>query len=160
MDHPTLQNGMLIHNSMISRYNVEEYIKPESEQFQDAQMARVTSKKKHHKEDFSASKLDDLELDQIEFIEDTIQNPELLKSLLQPKQEEAAVPTAPKLSRFEQIQEERKKLPIYQRKNEIIEAVKNHQILIVVAETGSGKTTQIPQYLHDAGYEVLFLFIF
>ena len=119
MDHPTLQNGMLIHNSMISRYNVEEYIKPESEQFQ-----------------------------------------ELLKSLLQPKQEEAAVPTAPKLSRFEQIQEERKKLPIYQRKNEIIEAVKNHQILIVVAETGSGKTTQIPQYLHDAGYEVLFLSIF
>ena len=27
-----------------------------------------------------------------------------------------------------------------------------HQILIVQAETGSGKTTQLPQYLHEAGY--------
>jgi HrpA-like RNA helicase len=26
------------------------------------------------------------------------------------------------------------------------------QILIVVGETGSGKTTQLPQYLHEAGY--------
>ena len=27
-----------------------------------------------------------------------------------------------------------------------------HQVLIVEGETGSGKTTQIPQYLHEAGY--------
>lgn len=26
------------------------------------------------------------------------------------------------------------------------------QVLIIVGETGSGKTTQIPQYLHEAGY--------
>ncbi len=29
------------------------------------------------------------------------------------------------------------------------------QILIIVAETGAGKTTQIPQYLHEEGYSKL-----
>lgn len=33
-----------------------------------------------------------------------------------------------------------------------MQAVRDHQVLIVVAETGSGKTTQLPQYLHEAGF--------
>ena len=28
----------------------------------------------------------------------------------------------------------------------------SRQVLIIVGETGSGKTTQIPQYLHEVGY--------
>ncbi|KAG6841261.1 Cyclin-dependent kinase catalytic subunit [Blastosporella zonata] len=50
------------------------------------------------------------------------------------------------------IEETRKNLPIYAFKEGLIEAIKEHQVLIVVAETGSGKTTQLPQYLHEAGY--------
>ncbi|RMJ27728.1 hypothetical protein PHISP_01372 [Aspergillus sp. HF37] len=50
------------------------------------------------------------------------------------------------------MEETRKGLPIYQFRNEIIQAVQDHQVLIIVGETGSGKTTQIPQYLHEAGY--------
>ncbi|KAJ5102910.1 hypothetical protein N7532_003439 [Penicillium argentinense] len=50
------------------------------------------------------------------------------------------------------MEETRKSLPIYQFRDQIIEAVHNHQVLIIVGETGSGKTTQIPQYLHEAGY--------
>ena len=50
------------------------------------------------------------------------------------------------------IEETRKSLPIYQFRDDILAAVKEHQVLIVVAETGSGKTTQLPQYLHEAGY--------
>ncbi|KAF8195491.1 pre-mRNA splicing factor [Pholiota molesta] len=48
--------------------------------------------------------------------------------------------------------ETRKSLPIYEYKEQLIEAIKEHQVLIVVAETGSGKTTQLPQYLHEAGF--------
>ncbi|TFK20008.1 P-loop containing nucleoside triphosphate hydrolase protein [Coprinopsis marcescibilis] len=55
-------------------------------------------------------------------------------------------------SRAKSIEETRKSLPIYAYKEQLIEAVKQHQVLIVVAETGSGKTTQLPQYLHEAGY--------
>ena len=50
------------------------------------------------------------------------------------------------------IEETRKSLPIYQFRDELLQAVEDHQIIIIVGETGSGKTTQIPQYLHEAGY--------
>lgn len=55
-------------------------------------------------------------------------------------------------SSAQSIEETRKSLPIYKYRQEILDAIAEHQILIVVAETGSGKTTQLPQYLHEAGY--------
>ncbi|WJX71584.1 Pre-mRNA-splicing factor ATP-dependent RNA helicase DEAH1 [Trifolium repens] len=50
------------------------------------------------------------------------------------------------------LHEERKKLPIYAFRDDFLQAVRHHQIIVIVGETGSGKTTQIPQYLHEAGY--------
>lgn len=50
------------------------------------------------------------------------------------------------------MEDTRKSLPIYTYRDQLLEAIKEHQVLIVVAETGSGKTTQLPQYLHEAGY--------
>lgn len=50
------------------------------------------------------------------------------------------------------IQETRISLPVYPFRGQLLEAVEKHQMLIIVGETGSGKTTQIPQYLHEAGY--------
>lgn len=54
--------------------------------------------------------------------------------------------------RAQSIDDTRKSLPIYTYREQLLEAIKEHQVLIVVAETGSGKTTQLPQYLHEAGY--------
>jgi hypothetical protein len=34
----------------------------------------------------------------------------------------------------------------------IMEAVTNHDVVIICGETGSGKTTQVPQFLFEAGY--------
>ncbi|KAJ3608168.1 hypothetical protein NHX12_025218 [Muraenolepis orangiensis] len=50
------------------------------------------------------------------------------------------------------ILEQRASLPIYKLKEQLVQAVHDNQILIVVGETGSGKTTQITQYLAEAGY--------
>lgn len=47
--------------------------------------------------------------------------------------------------------EESKHLPIYQHKRKLIQAVMDSSFLVVTGETGSGKTTQLPQYLHEAG---------
>ncbi|SOV77285.1 pre-mRNA-splicing factor ATP-dependent RNA helicase PRP22, putative [Plasmodium sp. gorilla clade G3] len=50
------------------------------------------------------------------------------------------------------INEQRSKLPIYNLKNDLMKAIEKNNVLIVIGETGSGKTTQIPQYLHEANY--------
>lgn len=48
--------------------------------------------------------------------------------------------------------EQRQSLPIFKLRDELIKAIHENQILIVVGETGSGKTTQITQYLAEAGF--------
>ncbi|XP_011005446.1 PREDICTED: probable pre-mRNA-splicing factor ATP-dependent RNA helicase [Populus euphratica] len=50
------------------------------------------------------------------------------------------------------IQEQRQSLPIYKLKKELIQAVHDNQVLVVIGETGSGKTTQVTQYLAESGY--------
>ncbi|KAF7456170.1 putative pre-mRNA-processing protein 8 [Cryptosporidium felis] len=52
----------------------------------------------------------------------------------------------------ESIDDIRNSLPVMKFKDEIIKSIEQHPILIVVGETGSGKTTQIPQFLFEAGY--------
>lgn len=54
--------------------------------------------------------------------------------------------------RSPEMQEERLKLPILSEEQVIMEAVAEHPIVIVCGETGSGKTTQVPQFLYEAGY--------
>lgn len=50
------------------------------------------------------------------------------------------------------IEETKRSLPVFPFRDDLIQAVKEHQVLIIEGETGSGKTTQIPQYLHEAGF--------
>lgn len=54
--------------------------------------------------------------------------------------------------KYYSILEKRLKLPVYQFKEKLLEAVDQNQIVVVEGETGSGKTTQIPQFLVEAGY--------
>jgi len=43
-------------------------------------------------------------------------------------------------------------LPIAQHRDAILYLVETYEVLIVIGETGSGKTTQIPKYLEKAGW--------
>jgi len=50
------------------------------------------------------------------------------------------------------LERQRSRLPIAAYKNNLLYLLENYQIVVVVGETGSGKSTQIPQYLLEAGY--------
>lgn len=46
-------------------------------------------------------------------------------------------------------------LPVAQYRERIVEAVDSSQAVVITAETGAGKSTQVPQFLAEAGYEVV-----
>ena len=50
------------------------------------------------------------------------------------------------------IKQQRESLPVYKFRQQLLDAVKEYQLMIVVGDTGSGKTTQLPQFLAEGGY--------
>lgn len=60
------------------------------------------------------------------------------------------------------LQEARLKLPVLAEEQVIMEAVRENPCVVICGETGSGKTTQVPQFLYEAGYarySVLFVIV-
>ncbi|KAH8420623.1 hypothetical protein KR009_012182 [Drosophila setifemur] len=54
--------------------------------------------------------------------------------------------------RSTEVQEARLRLPILAEEQQVMETINENPIVIVAGETGSGKTTQLPQFLYEAGY--------
>ncbi|KAL8706030.1 MAG: hypothetical protein Q9201_000915 [Fulgogasparrea decipioides] len=50
------------------------------------------------------------------------------------------------------IKQQRESLPVYKFRKQLLEAVRENQLMIVVGDTGSGKTTQLTQYLAEGGF--------
>lgn len=48
-----------------------------------------------------------------------------------------------------------KTLPVFQCKSEIVKAIKDNPVVVITAETGAGKSTQVPQYLLEEGYNLV-----
>ena len=53
---------------------------------------------------------------------------------------------------YYKLLKKRKSLPVWSSRKQILDLVEKNRIVIIQGETGSGKTTQIPQFLLDAGY--------
>mmetsp|Transcript_2230 Transcript_2230/g.7976 ORF Transcript_2230/g.7976 Transcript_2230/m.7976 type:complete len:587 (+) Transcript_2230:56-1816(+) len=56
------------------------------------------------------------------------------------------------VERDEKIQEGRLQLPILGEEHEIMNAINTNPISVICGQTGCGKTTQVPQFLYEAGY--------
>ncbi|KAH8094721.1 P-loop containing nucleoside triphosphate hydrolase protein [Cristinia sonorae] len=104
--------------------------------------------------DFSAPWLDPMskETDKV-FAQDLRGNLRGQKAGEQPKWKEATFNKATTFGEITSlsIQDQRKSLPIYKLRDQLLEAINQHQVLIVVGDTGSGKTTQMVQYMAESG---------
>jgi pre-mRNA-splicing factor ATP-dependent RNA helicase DHX38/PRP16 len=50
------------------------------------------------------------------------------------------------------MKEQREFLPIYGCREELMQVIRDNPVVVIVGETGSGKTTQMTQYLKEEGY--------
>uniref|UniRef100_A0A667WQ88 RNA helicase n=1 Tax=Myripristis murdjan TaxID=586833 RepID=A0A667WQ88_9TELE len=71
-----------------------------------------------------------------------------MKGTLSEKEHEAPALSQAELKK-QSIQEVRRSLPVFPYREDLLAAIHEHQILVIEGETGSGKTTQIPQYLME-----------
>ena len=55
-------------------------------------------------------------------------------------------------ARTKSIREQREYLPVFTVRDDLLNVIREHSVVIVVGETGSGKTTQLTQYLYEEGY--------
>jgi pre-mRNA-splicing factor ATP-dependent RNA helicase DHX38/PRP16 len=55
-------------------------------------------------------------------------------------------------SKSKTMREQREYLPAFAVREDLLRVIRDNQVVIVVGETGSGKTTQLTQFLHEDGY--------
>jgi pre-mRNA-splicing factor ATP-dependent RNA helicase DHX38/PRP16 len=55
-------------------------------------------------------------------------------------------------SKSKTLREQREYLPAFAVREELLRVIRDNQVVVVVGETGSGKTTQLTQFLHEDGY--------
>jgi len=58
----------------------------------------------------------------------------------------------PYTAKYFEILRKRRDLPVWRQQEEFAQTLRSHQTLVLVGETGSGKTTQIPQFVVDSGF--------
>ncbi|XVF32822.1 hypothetical protein REPUB_Repub17cG0115800 [Reevesia pubescens] len=63
-----------------------------------------------------------------------------------------SAPTVLHVSRPDEIENKRKDLPIVMMEQEIMKAINENSTVFICGETGCGKTTQVPQFLYEAGF--------
>lgn len=125
--------------ALYKRYSGKAEFKDSSDQWQESQISKALKT--------SDTKTDNYELildDEVEF--------ESYSDLDGENEEDFEKNQTSRDEKVKSILDTRRSLPVFSYRDELLQAVEDYQTIIIVGETGSGKTTQIPQYLVEAGF--------
>ena len=140
-------------SALVSRYVEEERVKSEQELWEEARV-KASSMNKNQK--LQEKQYDYVFEDEIEFVSSQLIIPQKSNALYKEEAHDVDIEIPEKkLTAHEKILLGRKKLPVFHYREEFLRAVQTNKIIVIVGDTGSGKTTQIPQYLHEAGWSKL-----
>lgn len=126
-----------------SRLMKENKAKKREKRLDEEKRRRELHKSKYLDDPLMNKKLDELLKEE--------ENEELEKTAIDEWKREARIESYGIKSKLS-MQEQRESLPVYKSRNELLKVIKENDFLIIVGETGSGKTTQITQYLAEDGY--------
>ena len=129
-----------------ARYIDQSAEKTEQQVWEEQQIGRVGPSREIIPSN-PADECDMLLEDQIEFIENEIMAGKDLH--LEPA---VAAPSSEVKDARAAMDEVRQSLPIFRYRDDILKTVEKNKVVILVGETGSGKSTQLPQYFYEAGY--------
>ncbi|KAG0269632.1 hypothetical protein DFQ27_002853 [Actinomortierella ambigua] len=142
------------HDALYRRYEEEPADKfvSEQDQWEQQQLKATRQTKARVVSEAGAAEGEEMDYDYV-FDEHSI---DFIIEKAQETKEREAEELAERITELERkemsIKQVRESLPMYQYRDMLLQAVEDFQVLIVVGETGSGKTTQVPQYLYEAGY--------
>eukprot|EP01122_Echinamoeba_exundans_P012218 TRINITY_DN5056_c0_g1_i1.p1 TRINITY_DN5056_c0_g1~~TRINITY_DN5056_c0_g1_i1.p1 ORF type:complete len:1044 (+),score=244.51 TRINITY_DN5056_c0_g1_i1:328-3132(+) len=129
----------------------------EAKEWEEAQIAKASRPTKYVADSEQQKSYSFVLEDAIAFVQEEMisgASVETLKaaSSSEPALAAAAAPVSAAQSKKEQLQAVRRSLPVFPYRDEFLAAVDKFQVIIIVGETGSGKTTQLTQYLVEHGY--------
>lgn len=125
--------------ALYKRYSGKSDFKDSSEAWQESQTLKAVKSLDSKQDNYELILDDEVEFESFSELDESEDEDE--RNILENKREE----------KITSILETRRSLPVYAYREELLQAVKDYQTIIIVGETGSGKTTQIPQYLVEAG---------
>lgn len=111
-------------------------------------LSRLESEFRQIEEDIKVKTIEELYNEGIEEAKDD----QMLADLRKLDQRQRSGIATQTLARSETIQNERKSLPVFEKEDQLLDKINSNLVTVVCGETGSGKSTQVPQILYEYGY--------